>query len=306
MKRQTEFQNWNRAGFSLLEIMVTMAVMSIIGVVVFGFASSASTTFSKMKTSTEIADSMEELRSMMAVNKQCTENFKGLSANAKLPITQIDMFDVKASPAVKTSAIIKKGLSSTGQVEVMSMEMQPLVPINNELKLSSLEVTFKKVASGETFVRTLPTVVLLDSSSGKIRECWLRQDATSVQRTQACIAASQGAVNTYDPVTNTCLLTNGKWYKGATNAMATCPPGWGLPRFVNSQYHCEAKPPPGFDDKVYGSYVAVPLTTGSSSPVGRAPTKTAIIANGCSCALGTDIPAGVRAGFSCNVYCIGP
>ena len=244
---------------------------------------------------------------MMAMKKQCTQNFRGKASQSKLQIPVIQLYDLQAVPIpTAVGPILQKGLSQSKQIEVMDIELQPKLAMNNELKIASLVVKFRKVATGETYLRSLPMLLLVDPSNLQVKECWLRQDVSSIQQTQACMAASDGAINSYDPATNSCKLTNGKWYPG-TSIAATCPAGTTLPRFPNSLYHCKADPPPGFDDAAFYAASSVPMASGASIPIGRAAVFTKIVPpNGCSCAIAVDIPQTTRDAFVCNAYCIGP
>jgi hypothetical protein len=289
-----------------METMVAAGVAAVVGAVLFGFMSSSFDIYTRIKNTTEIADTMSEIRAVLAVNRQCTNNFKG-QALSNLAVTQIKQFDVRSTTPATPVNILTLGPLARKQVTVSSINLNSKYVLSSELIIADLTVQFNKTNSNELVAqRTIPIFAVMDK--GLVKECWVKQDQSSLEYNQACMSFSGGAL-TYDPLTQNCGLNNGTWYF-TTGLSISCPSGKTLPPYPNKDVHCHVTPPSTFDDKTYypPTYLdwqnAPPAGTGLPQfQAGRPPWQLLldVPTSTCSCGIAKDITIG---GFQCGVYCV--
>ena len=289
-----------RSGFNLVELSISLGLLSVIGLIISQFSASAFGFFSNTQKSMQINDSFELLRLTLAT--QCTPNLKGkaLSLNnmsgAGLP--SISSF----APDLVTplNPVLQTGSTHNGLL-IQNIQLLPKVQVNTSLILAELQVNFSSQGGGalQNVLRTLPIFAQVDSD--KVSSCWLRPDtANMISSNEICIVASNSQLDYFDPATNSCTRANASWHSGST-ASATCPTGTVLPIGATPGYFCKGGPPSGFSD----SFATTPITfsIGGTQPKRRPYVMTTLnnASATCNCHWATDLAT--SSAFRCQILC---
>lgn len=293
--------NVKAKGFSLLEMVISLAVISCLVLILSYFSQNVFMVFGNIEKTKAMTEVMEQLRFTLASGEQCSLNLKDLpfdvANTAGIPIPRLSTFDNNTK--LRQSDIV---VSS----EAQKILLIPVSQVNTGLISANLQINFQPRSAGSAAAvsRVLPIVVRVQQ--GNIQECWLRKDRAQVEVSQLCITLTGGALDML--VGMKCELANGKWFVGSSS-LATCPSGTLLPPNAKTSTNCDASFPPGFKDEFPKTDVPVVSRKGMGS-VRRARDPILLsldtASSTCYCDAAMDIPTAIRATFSCKILCLVP
>lgn len=293
------------AGMSLLQMLVTLQVSSILVLMIGNYANTTFRMFSHIDKVAAAGDTIDEVKMFIAPKHQCTLNLKDMplvfNQPAGFAVPRIRAFDKDGNA---NSNVVVSGQKTHGMT-VESIRLVPYTKVDPALIMANLEIRFSKEiesSAGPTeLTRKLP--IFARVKSGKITECWGKKDHGTAELNQLCLSTSDGALDTFDPVTNSCKLANGEWFDGE-NDKASCPKGTIIPAKMSWQSNCRGKLPGGFVDTFPKTMLK--LTNGGSKATQRDPVRLSLAGNTCRCDWAADIPSTTVAGGKCRILCIVP
>lgn len=296
-----------RNGFSLLEALTGMAILSVLLLFVGIFSQSVFGVFGYMEGSKVISDTMSLVRLTLSSLDQCTLNFQNIpltiSPLQSSEIQSISGFDLKNR--TPTSLIVKQGQNTNG-VLVQNIQMTPLQVIDTGLVYGELQFTFKLPGSStlKPSRRVLPMMVRI--VQGKVSNCWVKSERASQVADQVCAQVSAEGLNMYNKDTGSCELSGAKWFSGSPQS-ATCPAGTFLSPNANADANCGIFMPPSYVDNTDTS-VVVQYSDGTSDEKNRMPAFMSInlATSTCTCNWATDISPANIATFKCQILCLAP
>lgn len=304
---ETQFSK-SQKGFSLIDVMIALAVISGLGLIVAGFSSSATKMLTGVDKNNIIADTMTEISLSMEVPGACTQNLgPGLGngvVNISDPINGAQLQKISSYLPDKTESrkILELTKSFQG-ITVTDLRLLPVVKLSDALVLTELQATFEHSGGGpKTLIRKIP--ILARVQQNVVQECWLKRDYAQVGFNQICDITSNGAVNTVDE-NGKCTLANGRWFKG-TPTEAKCPIIGRLPAAANRKENCRIKRPDGFVDNFQSQVVT--LNNGETQKMGREPYRLILDKDNkrCLCDWAADINPSQYAEAECEILCLVP
>jgi hypothetical protein len=293
------------AGMSLVELIVAMGLGAVVLTTLGILATSTFGMFDHVEKVSMIGDTFEELKATLRGKNQCTKNLKDVALvmtnQAGASVNKIQSYDQNLTTVIST--VLEKNKEDHGLL-VKDIRLRPMIQVDSSLMVAKLEITFHKIARGNglaDIVRTIP--LYARTQSGKVIECWSRQDSGMADASQICKIISNGALDVFDDQTKKCKSGNGQWYDGNATT-ASCPAGTYLPPGAGADAFCNVNLPPGFED----SFPTVPVsfTDGSTFTVGRSPVRPIISGGKCICDWAADLPDSSFATAKCQILCIKP
>lgn len=298
----------SQKGFSLVDVMIALAVVSGLGLIVAGFSSSATKMLTGVDKNNIIADTMTEISLALEVPGACTQNlgagFGNGVVNVSDPINGAQLQKISSYLPDKTEARkILERTKSFQAITVTDLRLIPVVKLSDALVLTELQATFEHSGGGpHVLIRKLP--ILARVQQNVVQECWLKRDYQQVGFNQICDITSNGAVNTVDE-NGKCTLANGRWFKG-TPTEAKCPIIGRLPVAANNRENCRMKRPAGFVDSFQTQTVI--LNNGETQKMGRDPYRLVLDKDNkrCLCDWAEDINPSEYATAECEILCLVP
>ncbi|HEY8269417.1 MAG TPA: prepilin-type N-terminal cleavage/methylation domain-containing protein [Pseudobdellovibrionaceae bacterium] len=294
-------------GFSLVEMLISVAVISCLVLVLTFFSQNAFRIFANMEKTKSIAEVMEQLRFTLAVGEQCSLNFKDLPLSvadtAGVPLQSISTFDNNTKLKNSDIVVVSAGSNLTSAQSILLI---PQSQLNIGLISANLQVAFQagNNANVPAILRSLP--ILVRVQGGKVQECWVKRDSSHVAGGLLCQALTAQALNSVG--STQCELRNGRWFIG-TSTQASCPAGALLPAQANSDANCAVDMPSSFVDTFPKSNISVVSGGGTDQwPMARSPVLLSLDApsSTCYCDAAADLSSAVRATFACKILCLVP
>ncbi len=285
-------------GFSLLSVIVSLAIVAIIGLSLATFSASTTAYFSKMDQHTRINEAAEEMRNLLSNPFQCTKNFANKNFNpnttAETAVTTILLYN-ESDLTTNESFLVNK---DDRGVMISSISIVPGKNIlDNKINAASLQIVFKSKSNVNDIERNIPIYIL--TSANKITSCWIKKPEGDAIGEQICAIASG---ETYDPIAKKCISTaKGVWHTG-TSTEATCPRGTSMVQ-SKKRSKCSYQLADGWEDPQ--PKTSIPMTNGSTVVKVRSPARFSVDTenNTCHCSWANNIPDGDVSNFKCKVLC---
>jgi prepilin-type N-terminal cleavage/methylation domain-containing protein len=296
-----------KKGFTLVEMVISVLLVAMAGVLIASFAQALMGSFSKIENTQALLDTTQLVRMTLEKKDQCRLNFAGLAMTfpqaQDTRVTKISGYDTKTKTAA--SPLVSEGQVMSGAI-VQSLNLKPLHRIESGLIVAELRLEFHPQGlrdpadQSQNMIRTIPMVFRIQS--GAIIDCWIRNEKASVDVDNICLQLTGGILNSYDKDTGRCKLANGKWFTGSLSS-ASCPAGAYLPPTATPYGNCfgdasfddeAAKEPVTMKDGTVIKLARDPVIYGFSGP------------NTCLCDWAADLSAADLAGAHCMILCVVP
>lgn len=314
----------SQSGFTLSGAMIALGVVSILGLILAQFSSTASRIFSDIEKSNAVTEIFTELRFTLADREVCKMNFQalnfntsippGASAGPRTPVPKVASYGERGGTLLNAGRIIEKNQIIRG-LTVTELQLVPITQLSSALVLAELQATFKADpknpnSTNSSLTRSLP--LLMRVKNDKIQECWVRKPYDEMVYNTICSSSTDGSLNAVETSPTAaakdkgqCTLANGQWFQGSTRS-ATCPAGTFLTADSTEQFNCRPVIPPTFTDPF--PLIDIPATDGSIITAGRKSYVMTLDKNSrtCHCNWATDLSAQTIATFRCEVLCLVP
>ena len=299
-------------GFTLMEVIVTVGIFSLLALMAGTFGNFYAARFRQMENAVAVDLAVNDIRLVFSQPNQCRANLIDTpvtASGALLPSKSIGQFDPSligpksALPYPPPTRVLAHLNAQVSNVIFDDMTLTPVGKISPSLTAVrlTLKVRLPSFIPAGALTRTIDLLSIV-GATGNVTDCWVQQDTGKLISNQVCKVSSNGALDTYDPATSNCVLSNGKWYDG-TEMAATCPAGTKVTATATYQSNCrdsgsgiaDPRPPTMF-----------PMTTGPALNASRGTLwiTVDIPSSTCSCSPASDLPPALFASTVCSVLCV--
>jgi prepilin-type N-terminal cleavage/methylation domain-containing protein len=226
-----QWQRLNNRGFSLVEIMVTAALVGILSLALVAAIEYGFLGAKNIDNRQSISSEASEMRQMLWTESICTGNFKTKIAapNKEISVNQLDYFDKNGVLQPSMRIFDKNNQNKMPGIEILRFALVPKSRITDTIYAAQVEIDFhikSKTAGPDTLTRTFPVALTIDPSNQQIVRCGSMDENTGAEE-QVC-AISSGGRDYYDPITKTCKSKmQGQCFMGTTGSdTATCGYGY--------------------------------------------------------------------------------
>lgn len=291
-KRDLKPENFLSAGFTVIELVVTTALISIVLASVLNISHSVFQQNKQAKATGDLNTIILDVRALVKSPDQCSSSIKGLnlktsSSHSLAAISYIDSTG-KKTPRYEVSKIYDSW-------KLDSIDLVSETEIRSGLYFGRINMNFSSTATkgGQSVSRRAIPVHIETDSSGKITSCLslnsVKPSVNLVDLYEICNVVSEGT-DGFDEVTNTCQSLYDFQVFTGDDKTASCPAGWTISSCTYS----------------YSSDTA-PATTSAKFPSGTVSSgpppvySTSNGKNGCDCVAAIGVTGPV-----CKVKCKQP
>lgn len=292
----------NKNGFSLVELMVSVAIGGLLTLALIGLISFANQSQANVEKTADIANLTDEIQAALADRQRCTLNLQNTPISmdtpegSASPNPSIRFFD---SAGTAGATLLTRGAEVNG-VTANRITVIPIAQLDATRYTALLSLEFQKsnVLGPQTATRNIPLVVITDAA-GLLTSCSSSSASDLLLGERLCEIKGGGRLS-FDPATGECVPKDFQWITG-TSAAATCPAGSSIPPVGDQWDNCSYTWPDGFDDSGT-TCVTITMADGSIHETCTPPVQNSLNAatNTCKClyAQGVD-----PSQFQCQVRC---
>lgn len=239
----------SESGFSLIDIMIAMAITSVTLISILSLINTATSAQKAAEDAANISMLMDEVKANLSDNGRCTLNLQGISlsmsdaAGARPANGEIRYYDHNGTPG----PVILAMNAVDAKLKVTDMRVVPLAQTDIDRFVGKFTVTLQSNALLGQNPVLRHFLLNIDTVAGKITSC-STADPTLVSSVKEIVCDDSGTGPFWiNPTTGKCERRQIQWFPGDENS-ASCPSGWSVPVVADVSIFriCRAQPPPGY------------------------------------------------------------